>query len=81
MRNDCLVHRYHIENDKFQWSKILDTIRQYGTINHLDFSENLQFAPKFEPQSVYFNKDQYTFHCTVTHSFNEDALNKYIYHF
>ena len=55
MRNDYLVHRYQIENDKFQWSKILDTVQQYGTIHHLDFSENLQFAPKFEPQSAHFN--------------------------
>ena len=76
MWNDYLVHRYQIENDKFQWSKIFDTDQQYGTIHHLDFSENLQFAPKFEPQS-----DQYTLHCTVAHSFDEDAFNKYIYHF
>ena len=58
MWNDYLVHRYQIENEKFQWSKIFDTDQQYGTIHHLDFSENLQFATKFEPQSAHFNKDQ-----------------------
>ena len=41
----------------------------------------MQFAPKYEPQSAHFNKDQYTLHCTVAHSFDEDAFNKYIYHF
>ena len=39
MWNDYLVHRYQIENDKFQWSKIFDTDQQYGTIHHLDFSD------------------------------------------
>ena len=32
-------------------------------------------------QSAHFNKDQYTLHGTVAHSFDEDAFNKYIYHF
>ena len=41
----------------------------------------MQFAPKFEPQSAHFNKDQYTLHCAVAHSFDEDAFNKYIHHF
>ena len=36
---------------------------------------------KIEPQSAHFNKDQYTLHCTVARSFDEDAFNKYIYHF
>ena len=36
---------------------------------------------KIEPQSAHFNKDQYTLHCTVACSFDEDAFNKYIYHF
>ena len=57
----------------------IDTAQQYQTIHHLDFSEN--FAPKFEPQSARFNKDQYTLHCTVAHSFDDDAFNKYIYNF
>ena len=34
-----------------------------------------------EPHFAHFNKDQYTLHCTVAHSFDEDAFNKYIYHF
>ena len=36
---------------------------------------------EIEPHSAQFNKDQYTLHCTVAHSFDEDAFNKYIYHF
>ena len=40
-RNDYFVHRYQIENEKFQGGKILDTVQQYGTIHHLDVSENL----------------------------------------
>ena len=32
-------------------------------------------------QSAHFNKDQYTLHGTVAHSLDEDAFNKYIYHF
>ena len=36
---------------------------------------------KKESQSAHFNKDQYTLHFTVAHSFDEDAFNKYIYHF
>ena len=31
--------------------------------------------------TAHFNKDQRTIHCTVAHSFDEDAFNKYIYHF
>ena len=74
MRNNHLVHRYQIEYDKFQWSRILDTVQQYGVIHNLDFSENLQFAPKFEPQSAYFNKDQFTLHCTVAiYHFSNDT--------
>ena len=34
-----------------------------------------------DPHFAHFNKDQYTLHCTVAHSFDEDAFNKYIYHF
>ena len=36
---------------------------------------------KIEPQSAHFNKYQYTLHCTVPRSFDENAFNKYIYHF
>ena len=36
---------------------------------------------KIETQSAHFNKDQYILHCTVAHSFDEDAFNKYIYQF
>ena len=34
-----------------------------------------------EPHFAHFNKDQYTLHCTVAHSFDEDAFKKYIYNF
>ena len=80
VRKEYLVYRYQIENDKFQWSRIVDTVSEYGRNYHLDYSENLQCSTKFEPQSANFNKDQYSLHCTVAHCFEERVYNKYIYH-
>ena len=48
-------------------------------ISHLDYSEYLQFSPKYEPQSANSNKDQYSLHYKVAHCFEERVYNKYIY--
>lgn len=47
----------------------------------MDYLENLQFSPKFEPQSARFSKDPYSLHCSVAHCHDAANLyNKYIYH-
>ena len=48
---------------------------------HLDYTENLQGTPKYEPQSAHFSKKQYTLHCTVAHVNTNDKENyEYLYH-
>ena len=74
-------HRFQAENDKHVWLKILLTIKGNSPIFHMDYSENLQLTPKFEPQSAHFNKCQSTLHCTVAHTLEDGfQTNKYIYH-
>ena len=81
MKQQYTVHRYQVENDKYEWKNILNTvINETGTIFHLDYSENLQGTPKFEPQSAHFSKKQYI-HCTVSHVNTNDKENyEYLYH-
>ena len=50
MKHSYLKHRYQVTNDKFEWQNILNTSNDYGTIFHLDYSENLCGTPKYEPQ-------------------------------
>ena len=76
MINEYSVHCYQIEKDKLQWSSTVDSVSKYGRIYHLDYSNNLQFSPKFEPQLAHFNKNQYLLHCTVAHCFEERVYNK-----
>ena len=76
-RSIYLKHKYQLYNDSYHWSHILSTVEQYGCIYHMDFSENLTQAYKYEPQSSHFNKKQYSLHCTVKHT--KDG-HKYLYH-
>ena len=71
-----------MSNDKHQWKNILGTVSKYGPIFHMDYSENLALAPKYEPQSAHFNKKQYSLHCIVGHCTdnNDDGQYKYYYH-
>ena len=46
VREEYLVHRYEVENDKSEWKRILHTVPAYGPIFHLDYSENIQLTPK-----------------------------------
>ena len=70
-------HKYQVHNNVFHWPRILATTADYGKIYHMDFSENLTQSYKYEPQSSYFNKQQYSLHCTVTHcQYNFE----YLYH-
>ena len=65
-----LKHKYQLYNDGYHWSHILSTVQQYGSIYHMDFSENLTQSYKYEPQSTHFNKKQYSLHCSVKHTEN-----------
>ena len=72
------MHKYY--NDKFHWPKILSTIPEQGEIYHMDYSENLSQAYKYEPQSSHFNKQQYSLHCTVKHVDDKETPYVYMYH-
>ena len=77
-RKKYLYHRYQIHQDKYIWPKVLAS---FSPIFHLDYSENLQFTIKYEPQTAHFNKRQITLHCTVIHALEEgEAVHKFIYH-
>ena len=47
---------------------------------HMDYSENLQITPKFEPQSSHFVKRQFSLHCTVFNSSGDEGERKFVYH-
>jgi len=78
MRKVYLMHRYQVNNDVFQWPIILATTNTYGPIFHMDFSENLSQMYKYEPQSSHFSKRQFSLHCTVKHSNENERC--YLYH-
>ena len=80
--NDYLTHQYQIANDKHAWKEILFTAGKYGTIFHMDYSENISGAPMHESQSSHFNKNQYFLHCAVGHNLNEnnEVTNTYYHH-
>ena len=77
VRTKYLIHKYQVHNDKYHSSVIAQTVEQYGPLFHMDYSENLITAYKFEPQSSHFNKTQYSLHCTVKQTSNG---NVYLYH-
>ena len=60
-------HRFYFQNGKYHWKKILNSVSEIGLIFHLDYSENLQTTPKFEPQSAHSNERQHSLHCAVTY--------------
>ena len=74
-----VLHKYQIYNDKLHWPIILQTIPTYSEIYHMDFSENLTQLFKFEPQSSHFNKSQYSLHCTVKHTGDDESPFCYIF--
>ena len=74
------THKYQVFNDQFHWPKILATANDIGEIYHMDYSENLSQQYKFEPQSSHFKKQQFSLHCTVKHTSNEDSPYHYMYH-
>ena len=67
-------------NDKLHWAKILSTCEDIGVIYHMDYSENLSQQYKYESQSSHFNKNQYSLHCTVKHTGDNNSPYEYIYH-
>ena len=81
-KEEYLVHRFQEQNDKYEWKFILETVGEMGPILHMDFSENITATPKFVPQSSHFSKRQFSLHCTVMHTTNDNGLpsNVYIYH-
>ena len=74
-----LYHRYLVVNDGFIWPKILSTATAEAPIFHLDYSENLQCTPKYEPQAHHFSGTQVVLHCSVIHQ--SLSNNAYVYHF
>ena len=71
-------HKYQVFNDQIHWPKILVTANDIGEIYHMDYSENV--SQQFKPQSSHFNKQQFSLHCTVKHTSNEDSPYHYMYH-
>ena len=81
MKQEYLVHKYQIYNDRFHWPLIMAESQAIGeSIFHMDYSENVAQHFKYEPQSSHFNKSQYSLHCTVQHTPDTDRPYKYIYH-
>ena len=77
-KDKYLLHRFQIQNDKYIWKHILETVDDYGPIFHMDYSGNIQATPKYEPQSAYFSKRQFSLYCTVMHC--EGDSNKFVCH-
>ena len=63
MRKVYVMHQYQVNNDNYEWPHILSTVDTYGTIRHMDYSENLSQLYKHEAQPCYFSKKQFTLHC------------------
>ena len=82
-KTEYLCHRYLTVNDTYEWKKILSTVNEYGSILHMDYSENVSGTPREECQDAHFAKRQYSLHCTVLHDRKEDngdMKNIYYYH-
>ena len=68
MRKEYLPHHYLIENDKFQWSRIVDSFR---VCKDLPSRLSWKFAIFSKLWTPNFNKDQYSPHGSVAHYFEE----------
>ena len=67
MKKEYCTHKYQVYNDSFHWPRIVATVPEYGSIFHMDYSENMSQMHKYEVQSAHFNKRNYSLHCTVEH--------------
>lgn len=56
MKHKYLEHRFQVENDRFHWKKVIDSQQDFGTLFHMDYSENVSGTPKLEPQDAHFSK-------------------------
>ena len=72
-----LKHRYEEAKENHIWPLVCDTIADIGPIYWVDFSENIQVKPKFQPQEQHFNQKQTSLFCTVGMF---SSGRKYIYH-
>ena len=72
-----MYHRYLVCNENYTWPKILSTATSNSSpVLHMDYSENLQCTPKYEPQSHHFSGPQVVLHFTVV---NTDENNHWHY--
>ena len=78
MKDKYLQHRFQVENDRYHWKKVIDSQQDFGTLFHMDYSENVSGTPKFEPQDAHFSKSHFSLHCTVAHV--DGKSHNYIYH-
>ena len=56
MKHKYLEHRFQVENDRFHWKKVIYSQQDFGTLFHMDYSENVSGTPKLEPQDAHFSK-------------------------
>ena len=70
-----ICHRYFVINNKFFWTKFCCLYAH--PILTIDYSENIQFKPKFEARSAHFSGKQQTLHCCV---FEKSGDMKFLYH-
>ena len=78
----CLSHRFQVLNEKFEWPRITSTADDLGEIFWMDYSENLTGTPKDQPQAAFFNKEQFSLHCTVGIKRKDEKVDySYHYHF
>ena len=73
-----LLHQYECFNDIHHWPLIMEN--GLGYCFHMDYSENLSFTPKHEPQDSHFNNQQLSLHCTVVHPAEDSKNFQYAYH-
>ena len=55
-----LLHQYFVISDNIFWRKFKTTYQ--GSMLTIDYSENLNFKPKFEAQSAHFSGRQRSLH-------------------
>ena len=60
-----------------EWKQILSTVNEYGSILHMDYSENASGTPREECQDAHFAKRQYSLDCTVLHD-RKEVIEKYL---
>ena len=66
--------------DKFFWPKIVSTASDENPVFHMDYSKNLLFTLRIEPQPAHFSEKQSSLHYSVIYT-NEDEelVNNYVY--